>query len=203
MNRHLTRIVGWGHELLAEKISNGQLTVDLTAGNGYDALMLWRLVGPSGQVVAFDIQQAALNSSQSRLEAAGASVRRWQERNEPLPQQPGVDLVEAGHQLLERYLPAAPTGVIANLGYYPSGDKRITTQPETTLPALRQSCRLLAPGGRLAVVVYCGHPGGLDEAREVDRFFSMLPDDRFQVLQLRVLNRPDAPYLLVAEKRNL
>lgn len=203
MNRHLTRIVDWGHELLAEKISNGQLVVDLTAGNGYDALMLWRLVGPSGQVVAFDIQDAALNSSQLRLESAGASVRRWQERQEPLARQPGVDLVAVGHQSLSRYLPEAPYGIIANLGYYPSGDKRITTQPETTLSALQQSCRLLAPGGRLAVVVYCGHPGGLDEARAVDRFFSVLNENEFQVLQLKVLNRPDAPYLLVAEKHNL
>ena len=203
MNRQLTRIVGWGHELLAEKISNGQLVVDLTAGNGYDALMLWRLVGPLGQVIAFDIQEAALESSQQRLEAAGAKVRRWPERQEALARQPGVDLVAAGHQLLSQYLPEAPQGIIANLGYYPSGDKEVTTQPETTLQALQQSCRLLAPGGRLAVVVYCGHPGGMEEARTVDRFFSALDEKACQVLQLKVLNRPDAPYLLVAEKRNL
>ncbi|SHJ79224.1 Putative rRNA methylase [Malonomonas rubra DSM 5091] len=201
MSKHLTRIVGWGHELLAEKISNGQLAVDLTAGNGYDTLMLWRQVGPSGQVIAFDIQQEALTSTCLRLQEQQAPVRQWAEGSGVLVAQAGVDLIAAGHQDLATYLPGAPQAIVANLGYFPSGDKSITTLPKTTLQALSQSVEVLAPGGRLAVVVYTGHPGGEEEGRAVDRFFSELDEVNFQVLQLRVLNRPDAPYLLVAEKR--
>lgn len=201
MNRALTRIVGWGHELLAEKINKGQLTVDLTVGNGYDALMLSRLVGQSGQVIGFDIQQAALASARQRLLDDGATVRMWSADTAPIPLAAGVDLVEAGHEQLQRYLPTEPQGIIANLGYYPTGDRHIVTRPQTTLQALQQSCDLLAPGGRLAVVVYTGHPGGTEEGLAVDGFFSSLDETSFQVLQLKVSNRPLAPYLLVAEKR--
>lgn len=200
MTHALTRIVNWGHELLAEKISEGQLTVDLTAGNGYDTLMLHRLVGDCGQVIAFDIQPAALQSTRQRLLDSGATVRMWQAGEFCIPSAGGVDLVEVGHEELQRYLPAAPQGIIANLGYLPGGDRRLVTRPLTTLAALQQSCDLLAPGGRLVVVVYPGHPGGVEEGLAADGFFAALEDRRFQVLQLKVLTRPEAPYLLVAEK---
>ena len=202
MSPVLTRVVSWGHELLAEKVSNGQLAVDLTAGNGYDTLMLRRLVGETGQVIAFDIQTEALQSTQRRLQEDGAVVRMLTGEHGPVPASPGVDLVETGHENLSRYLPGIPQGIIANLGYFPSGDRQIITLPETTLSALEQACEVLAPGGRLAVVVYPGHPGGQEEGAAVEDFFAALPDRDFQVLQMKVVNRPDAPYLLVAEKRN-
>lgn len=204
MSRVLTRVVDWAHDLLAEKINNdkGQLAVDLTAGNGYDALMLTRLVGKSGQVVAFDVQQAALQSTRQRLLDHGATVRMWQAGDAVVPLAAGVDLVEAGHEQLRRFLPAAPQVIIANLGYYPGGDRQIVTLPQTTLMALQQSCELLLAGGRLAVVTYPGHPGGAEEGQAVDGFFSTLDDSKFNVLQMKVCNRLDAPYLSVAEKRS-
>jgi len=201
VTRILTRVVNWGHELLAEKVEHGQLTVDLTAGNGYDTLMLSRLVGDSGQVIAFDVQSAALASTRQRLEESGVAVRNWQAIETPVPAAAGVDLVEAGHEELKSYVSTPPQGIIANLGFFPSGDRQIVTRPQTTLCALEQSAELLAPGGRLAVVVYIGHPGGREEGDAVDGFFASLDESEFQVLELKVKNRPDAPYLLVAEKR--
>ncbi len=69
------------------------------------------------------------------------------------------------------------------------------------MQALQQSCDLLAPGGRLVVVVYPGHPGGTEEGAAVENLFARLDDRCFQVLQLKIINRSDAPFLLVAEKR--
>ena len=201
MSPSLTRIVSWGHELLAESTTEGQLAVDLTTGNGYDALMLWRLVGPTGQVIGFDIQPQALVNTQQRLLETGAPVR-MRGAGEMLAAAAGVDLVASGHQHLQRYLPAAPAAIVANLGYLPGGDERLVTRPETTVAALQQAVASLAPGGRLAVVVYAGHPGGQQEAAAVDSFFTALDASAFQVLQLTVANRPEAPYLLVAEKRS-
>ena len=194
-------MVSWGHELLAEKISAGQLVVDLTAGNGYDALMLYRLVGSTGQVIAFDVQLTALQNTRQRLLDAGAEVRMRTAGQGPLILLPGVDLIEAGHESLADYLPAAPQAIIANLGYLPGGDPWLVTQPVSTLQALKHSCKLLAPGGRLAVVVYPGHPGGREEGEQIDRFFAGLNDVNFQTLQLKVANCPRSPFLLVAEKR--
>ena len=98
MSKALTRVVNWGHELLAEKISKGQLAVDLTAGNGYDTLILHRLVGSSGQVVAFDIQLQALHNTRQRLLDQGAVVRMRRAGEAPLKSLPGVDLVAVGHE---------------------------------------------------------------------------------------------------------
>ncbi len=201
MSPALTRVVSWGHELLAEKVKKNQLTVDLTAGNGYDTLMLYRLVGAGGQVIAFDIQASALESTRQRLLDAGAEIRLHTTKNSLVQRQPGVDLIEAGHETLLHYLPEAPHGVIANLGYLPGGDQQLVTRPDSTLQALESACQVLAPGGRLAVVVYPGHPGGSEEGEQVCQFFAKLNQDSFQVLEMKVANRPQAPFLLVAEKR--
>ena len=45
----------------------GETVVDATAGNGNDTQFLAELVGENGHVLAFDIQQAALDSTAERL----------------------------------------------------------------------------------------------------------------------------------------
>lgn len=196
----MTRIVDWSHDVLAEVVQPGDLVVDLTAGNGHDTLLLGRLVGESGRVVAFDIQEQALQTAEQRLRDAGVRVRRIS-AGDLLPDEPGASLVADSHANLDRYLASAAKAFIANLGYLPGGDERVITRPETTTDALRKACAMLAPGGRLAVVIYPGHAGGREEAGQVDRFFAGLPDEEFEVLRLQVGNRPAAPYLQVAEKR--
>jgi len=201
VKRALTRIVSWGHELISDIIGPGDLAIDLTAGNGYDTLFLARQVGETGQVVAFDVQSAALETSRSRLQEAGFFPRLHRCAEPPLPRQSGVDLIAAGHEHLEAYLSDSPRAIIANLGYLPGGDTRLITRTESTLLALEQASRLLAAGGRLVVVVYVGHPGGADEGDAVSGFFAGLDENRFQTLQMTVINLAQAPYLLVAEKK--
>ena len=201
MKRPLTRIVQWGQELLAEVVQPGDLVVDLTAGTGQDTLFLSQLVGSSGQVVAFDIQSKALLATRERMVAAGAQVRLQQEDIQPLQREPGIDLLQMSHANLSGVFPAAPKGIIANLGYLPGGQRELVTQPESTVMALQQSCSLLAAGGRLAVVIYPGHPGGTEEGDAVTDFFTSLSDPIFYVLQLKVSNRSQAPFLFVVEKQ--
>ena len=200
MNRALTRVVSWGHELLAEVVGLGDLVVDLTAGNGRDSLVLYELVGDSGQVVAFDIQNEALDKTRTLLEAQGARVRLSSESETRLDRQAGIDLVAASHEFLDRHVTYAPLGIIANLGYLPGGDQAIITRLESTLSALGQAADMLAVKGRMAIVAYPGHSGGDEEAIAVTEFFLRLPEDKFQVLQIKVCNRPLAPILFVAEK---
>lgn len=198
MKPALTRIVARGHELLGEVLRPGDLAVDLTAGNGHDTLMLYRLVGDRGRVFAFDIQAQALQNTGERLKAAGAAVQRL---SKPQALAAGVALIAASHADLEHWLSERPQAVIANLGYLPGADQSIITRPESTLQALRAAAERLLPGGRMAIVVYPGHPGGEQEAVQVDRFFQALPESQFEVLCLRISNRAQAPYLQVAEKK--
>ena len=195
----LTRIVAWGHDLVREVLSPRDLAVDLTAGKGRDTLVLAQAVGPNGQVVAFDTQAVALAQTAALLEQHGCQVKNWPGERD-IPPAAGIFLVQACHSSLQKMLTRPVRAVIANLGYLPGGDHQLITRPVSTLPALEQSLALLSIGGRLAVTVYPTHPGGSEEAREVDDFFANLPPDLWQVLLLRVANRGEAPYLLVAER---
>lgn len=197
--RSLNGIIAWGHELLAEVVVVGDLVVDLTAGRGQDTLALQQLVGVEGQVVAFDVQSEALTSTRMRLSASGIQVRHH-DRESPLPRRPGVDLVQLCHTRYAQVVAEQPAAAIANLGYLPGGDQKLVTCSESTISALAQVLASLKVGGRLAVVVYPGHPGGQAEADQVACFFAGL-GNIFDVLQLKLCNRYQAPGLFVAEKR--
>ncbi len=200
MKHVLTRMVQWSQELLAEVVQSGDLVVDLTAGTGQDTLALFQMVGERGQVVGFDIQSQALLATRERMIAAGAQVRLQQQDIRPLPRAAGIDLLQMSHAGFSAIMPAAPRGIIANLGYLPGGSQDLVTRPETTVAALEQGCSLLASGGRMAVVVYPGHPGGTEEGKAVGELFAGLQDPGFQVLRLDVSNRPVAPFVFVIEK---
>lgn len=176
----LSRVIPWGHELLAEVVTPGDLVVDLTAGRGQDALALWQMVGEQGQVIAFDVQREALVQTQQRLLAAGARVRMMDHGSVPLPAQSGVDLLQWCHSHYAEVVPRAATAIIANLGYLPGGDQQLITRSDTTITALGQALGGLVGGGRIAVVVYPGHPGGEDEAAAVARFFFVPQQQRLQ-----------------------
>ncbi|TYO98268.1 putative rRNA methylase [Geothermobacter ehrlichii] len=195
----LAQVTDWAHSLLDEIILPGDTLLDLTAGNGHDTLFLARRMGETGTLLAFDVQPAALAASERQLRAADFSPRRID-----APQRiarPGIYLIADSHHCLDRYLAAEVRAAIANLGYLPGSDKRVMTRPETTEAALRLTLDALAPGGRLAVVAYCGHPGGEEETAAVQALFAALPAAEFDVLQLTAANHRCAPLLLVAERR--
>lgn len=195
----LTRIVAWSHALVREVLRPGDLAVDLTAGKGRDTLALAAAVGQTGQVVSFDTQAVALEQTALLLQQHGYTVQNWSGgRVEACSE---IVLVQTCHSSLEEVLTRPPRAVLANLGYLPGGDRTVITRPESTLPALAKSLDLLSNGGRLVVTVYPAHSGGLQEALMIDDLFATLPSEIWQVLSLRVANRGDAPYLLVAERR--
>lgn len=194
-------MITWSRDFIGEVLSEGDLAVDLTAGTGRDTLFLFQKVGYEGTVVAFDIQEEAIARTARLLSDAGARV--FAEAPEGLSAgiEPGVHLIHDCHSNIDLYLDKAPKGVIANLGYLPGGDTQIITEVETTRSALEKGMEILAPGGRMVVVVYVGHPGGREEGQMLEDVLSELSSKQWHVLRLNVMNRRDSPYLLVAEKR--
>ena len=53
----------------------GDTAVDATMGNGHDTQFLCELVGESGHVFAFDIQEQAVENTRRRLMEAGLLAR--------------------------------------------------------------------------------------------------------------------------------
>ena len=186
------------HFFLRERLKPGDRAVDATCGNGYDTLLLARLVGEEGRVWAFDIQEDALTATEERLAEAGCRDR--------------VALVHGGHERLAEVITEPVRAVVFNLGFLPGAPRETVTTPETTLAALEQAAAILLPGGIIAVAVYTGHPGGAEEGSAVEAWAAALSPGRsktlaprrkkrFNVWRCRQGNRSGAaPYLIIIER---
>ena len=63
--------VRFAQDFLAQHLARPRLLIDATCGNGGDTAFLCRLAGAEGRVLAFDIQQKALDATRARLAREG------------------------------------------------------------------------------------------------------------------------------------
>ena len=103
-------------DFLAAHLSRPHLLVDATCGNGGDTAFLCRLAGEEGQVLAFDIQPAALEATRARLAREGVPADRCR-------------LILDSHANLLRYVqPGAADGVVFNFGWLPGADHAVHSE---------------------------------------------------------------------------
>lgn len=180
-------LVGLHKHFILEHLGEGDVAVDFTMGNGNDTLFLSRTVGKSGRVYAFDIQEAALESTERFLRENGAPEN--------------YRLICASHHRVEEFVNEPIKAGMFNLGYLPrSGKKTVTTMRETTMPAVEAALRLLAPDGVLIVAIYPGHEEGALEGEMLREYFSSLSKYRICPSEFMILNSPDSPYFFLVEK---
>jgi len=187
---NLPNALTYSHTLLNEIVGPGATVVDATVGQGHDTIFLANLVGKTGRVIGFDIQQAALDETAQQLMLTGLGAQ--------------VALHATGHEHVADYLAAdeSVTAAVFNLGYLPGGDKSVITHPATTLTAVEAILPHLPRGGRIILVVYAGHPGGQTERNAVVDFCQQLPQKTYQVLQYGFINQVHTPpFLLAIERR--
>lgn len=183
--------ISLAHQFVKERINQGDTVIDATAGGGVDSLILAQLVGTTGQVYCFDIQQEALSQTEARINQA-------RELNPSLAK---VNYIQASHHLMDSYVTHKVKAIMFNLGYLPSGDHAIITLVETTIPALQSALSLLDKGGLITCMLYPGHPGGDIEAEEVLKWAETIPTTEAQVICYRQLQRKTAPFLIAIEKK--
>lgn len=174
------------HELIGASVSSGDTVVDATAGNGYDTLFLARLVGKEGRVHAFDVQQAALDSTTARLQKYGCSAV----------------LHLCSHADMSEHVEEA-RAVMFNLGYLPGADHEKITQKKSTLAAVEAGLSILLPGGVMTCICYPGHPGGLDEAEAVLSFAQQKAEASFELITANEKDRLEGRPFLVAFKKQI
>lgn len=180
----------YSHTLLKSTVVRGDKVIDATVGNGGDTVLLATLVGQTGTVYGFDIQEQAIQITKEKLMLTGLSEQ--------------VELYQQGHETVADIVPekAEIAAAIFNLGYLPKGDKSITTQGKTTIQALNEILLRLRKSGLVVIVVYYGHKGGKTEKEAVVTFAEQLPQESFNVLQYSFINqRNTPPFLLVIEKK--
>ena len=175
-------------QYMAQVLRPGDLAIDATMGNGHDTERLAQLVGPEGHVIAFDIQEQAVENTRQRLEAARLMDR--------------VTLIRDSHANMAAYVDRPPRLIAFNLGFLPGGDKQVTTLLDSTLTAVQTAMNLLVPGGMLLVCCYPGHEEGQRELDALRNLFAAVPPQAFNILEHRFVNAgPGAPVCFAAEKQ--
>ena len=178
----MLRPLQMAHAFLEEVVTDEDIVVDATMGNGHDTLFLARL---AKQVYAFDIQEQAVEQTTKRLAEAKLD---------------NVELLLTGHENVDQYVESIKAAIF-NLGYLPSADKTVITQPHTTIQALEKLCQRLVAGGRIAIMIYYGHAGGDVERDAVLDFVSQLPQQEFTVALYKTINQINQPpFLVMIEK---
>ena len=178
----MKRPLEMAHDFLAQVITQEDIVVDATMGNGHDTFFLAKL---AKQVYAFDIQEQALEKTSQRLQEAGLT---------------NAELILQGHETVDQFVREVKAAIF-NLGYLPSADKSIITQPQTTIEALDKLCHMLVKGGRIAIMIYYGHEGGDIERDAVMDYVSQLPQQEYTAAIYRTLNQiNNPPFLVMIEK---
>jgi len=170
------------HLLISHIIKEGSRVVDATAGNGHDTLFLSNLVGKSGKVFAYDIQEQAINNAKE-LTKDKTNIEYFLKSHEFIDQT-NLDLV------------------LFNLGFLPNGDKSITTLKDSTINSIINLINnySLNPNLHIFIVVYPGHPEGKIESDELLSFTKQL-DKHLLVTTYIPHNQNNAPYLITINKK--
>lgn len=175
-------------DLLRGEIHEGDIVIDATAGNGHDTVFLAGLVGKTGRVLAFDIQENAIKETRRHLEESKLDAR--------------VALYWKSHtHMAEHADEKSVSAIMFNLGYLPGGDHGVTTSESETIAAIAVSEKLLKSGGLLSIVCYPGHPEGASEADNVESWLTGLTAKGWRIGKYAMLGtlRP-APFLLIGRK---
>ena len=137
------QITSWVHHFLEDHVQQGDICIDATMGNGNDTVLLSKLAGENGKVVAFDIQQMALDNTKEKLQ------------KEKCPE--NYELVLASHETMGDYAQENAVSCITfNLGYLPGGDHAKATKGESSIKAIETGLTLLKKKGLMTVCIYSG-----------------------------------------------
>ena len=169
------QITEWCHELFLMQAVTGGTYIDATMGNGHDTLFLCELAGKEGQVLAFDIQKQALESTRALLKSEGMEQKA-------------------------RLILASVDGICFNFGYLPGSDHSLATKPESSKNAVIEGLRLLKKGGVMSLCIYSGGETGFEERDTLLAYLKSLDEKKYLVIVSAYYNRknnPPIPVLII------
>lgn len=163
------------HHFIEEK-KDIKIAVDMTCGQGYDSLFLSKRCQT---LYVFDIQEDAIKLTKDRL-----------------VDQNNVIYIHDSHDKLDLYVKEAIDLIVFNLGYLPGSDKTIKTSAHTTRIALKKSCQKLNFGGLIILELYPHNP----QEREAVMAFTKILEPPFDVIEVNLHNKLNAPNLIIIKK---
>ncbi len=167
-------------KIIREQVKEGDICIDATAGRGNDTAMLAELVGESGRVISFDIQEEAIESTRALLCEKNLSRR--------------VDLHLESHSEMGHYAEKETISCITfNFGWLPKGDHNIFTKKETSIPAIEAGLELLKDGGIMTLILYYGRETGFEEKDALLDYLPTIDSKKYTVVEMPFVNRSNCP----------
>ncbi|MBP5492521.1 MAG: class I SAM-dependent methyltransferase [Clostridiales bacterium] len=168
------------NKVIREHVKEGDLCIDATAGRGNDTALLCELVGSTGQVLAFDIQEDAVNSTRKLLEEKGLADR-------------AKVFLESHSEMAFHAEPETVSCITFNFGWLPKGDHNIFTKKETSIAAIKAGLDLLCDGGIMTLILYYGRETGFEERDALLEFLPTLDSSKYTVVEMPFVNRSNCP----------
>lgn len=166
--------------VISESVREGDICIDATAGRGNDTLLLAQLVGKSGRVTAFDIQQDAVDSTRALLEQNGVSDR--------------ADVLLRSHSEMDGLFEEGTVSCITfNFGWLPGGNHNVFTNKRTSIEAIEKGLRLLKSGGVMTLIIYYGRETGFEERDALLEFLPTIDNKKYTVVEMPFVNRANCP----------
>ena len=180
--------LGVSHRFIRRHLPKSGFAIDATAGNGGDTLMLCEAVGESGRVLAFDIQQQAVENTRKLLADNG-----WK----------NGQVVLDSHAAMDQYVAEESADcVVFNLGWLPGGDHNVFTRKESSLAAIEKGLSCLKTGGIMSLCIYYGRNNGYEERDAILDYVRNLDHRKYTVMVVDFANRindPPIPVFIVKE----
>lgn len=177
----MENVISFSHRLLKDNITNDDVAIDLTAGNGWDSLLLAK---QARFVYSFDIQEVACLKSAELLKNYDNCL-----------------IINDSHLNFDKYVKEDFRACIFNLGYLPGGDKTITTKANIVLETLIKLLDKILVGGIVVIVFYPGHLEGEAEVKAIEAYSKDLEQSHFQVLKYEFINQINNPPFLIAIRK--
>lgn len=182
------KIVEFVHLLISQSYRGKENLhfVDATCGNGFDTLFLCKEAGPKGSVTAFDIQDQAVERTNILLKA-NLNYTNY-------------EIIKDSHEFIDKYVKNKVNAALFNLGYLPFSDKKVTTNPSTTIKAIETILPMLSQDGRIYITTYISHDNG-NEIKRIMEFLVNLNKSEYNVINIKIINKENfPPELFIIEK---
>ena len=174
------QITAYTQHFIRQQVMPGDICIDATMGNGNDTVLLSRLAGENGRVLAFDIQKQALEHTEER------------QKKDDCPE--NYQLFLDSHENMAAYAEAETVSCITfNLGYLPGGDHSVATRADSSKRAVESGLTLLKKGGLMTICIYSGGDTGFQERDAMLSFIRQLDPHKYLVIQSEYVNRPNNP----------
>jgi methylase of polypeptide subunit release factors len=180
------------HQYWKKHLREHAVVIDATCGNGHDALFIaQQILSQKGELHCFDIQQQAINATQTRLK-----------KNLPKAQLNQIFYYHKSHDLLA-FSPRSIDLIVYNLGYLPHSNKQITTKVKSTLSSIAQALNVIADEGMISITCYPGHTEGKFELEAIEKYLKALSPKKFHIYHHIWKDRLKSPQLIIIYSKKL